>query len=176
MNGAWLHLGGVHLPIALAVVAVLLVLLALVTKSAPRLKFALEMTVLGAALSWGALLTGEEAEEIVEKQPGISDPDLHYYIHEHEDWAERAHYTFQAAGAIALIGWFFCRKAEKFRMPLAVVALVATGATAGLMGYTGHMGGQIRHIEVRDAPSAIDGTSPTPSRPVESEGEADDDH
>lgn len=186
MNGAWVHLGSVHLPIALAVISVLLVLFALVTKSPARLKFALEMIVIGAVLSWPAFLSGEKAEHVVEDFRGnvrerliLEDVDLKAVIHEHEEWAEKAHYCFQAAGVVALLGWLFCRNAEKFRLPLAIVALLFTGGTAGLMGWTGHLGGQIRHLEVRAAAAAPTGDSTAPTPPPasgESEGEADEDH
>lgn len=183
MNGAWVHLGSVHLPIALAVISVLLVLFALVTKSPARLKFALEMIVIGAALSWPAFLSGEKAEHVVEDFRGNvserlsqEDVDLKHFIHEHEEWAEKAHYCFQAAGVLALLGWIFCRSADKFRMPLAIVALLFAGGTAGLMGWTGHMGGQIRHLEVREA-AASNPTTPTPPPETgESEGEGDEDN
>jgi len=183
MNGAWLHLGSVHLPIALAVISVLLVLFALVTRSPARLKFALEITVIGAVLSWAAFLTGEKAEHVVEDFRGNvserlsqEDADLKHFIHKHEEWAEKAHYAFQAAGAFALLGWIFCRSADKFRMPLAIVALLLTGGTAGLMAWTGHMGGQIRHLEVRAAADS-NATAPTPTPATgESEGERDAEH
>lgn len=178
MNDAWLHLGSVHLPIALAVLSTLLVLFAMITKSPARLKFALEMSVLGAVFTWAPYLTGEGAEDVVKGQ-GINDVDLMSYIHEHEEMAEKANIAFQVAGAIALIGWFFCRKAEKFNMPLAIVALLAIGATAGLMGWTGHLGGKIRHTEVRAVgESQPAGTATTPQKPPAEGKETsdDDDH
>lgn len=182
MNGAWVHLGSVHLPIALAVISVLLVLFALVTKSPARLKFALEMIVIGAVLSWPAFLSGEKAEHVVEDFRGnvrerliLEDVDLRAVIRDHEQWAEKAHYCFQAAGVVALLGWLFCRNAEKFRLPLAIVALLFTGGTAGLMGWTGHLGGQIRHLEIREAAAGASTTSqadpPNAGAPREREGE-----
>lgn len=183
MNGAWVHLGSVHLPIALAVISVLLVLFALVTKSPARLKFALEIIVIGAALSWAAFLSGEKAEHVVEDFRGNvserlsqEDADLKFFIHEHEEWAEKAHYCFQAAGVLALLGWVFCRSADKFRMPLAIVALLFAGGTTGLMAYTGHLGGQIRHLEVRPAADANSAAPAQPPATGESEGEGDEDH
>ncbi len=178
MNFAWLHLGSVHFPIALAVVSALLALFALVTKSPARLKFVLELIIIGAVLTWAPYLTGEGAEDVVDKQ-GINDVDLTSYVHDHEEMAEKANIAFQIAGAIALIGWFVCRKADKFNMPLAIVALLAVAVTAGLMGWTGHLGGKIRHTEVRAVgESQPAGTGTTPKLPP-SEGKEtsdDDDH
>jgi len=148
MNYAWIHLGSVHFPIALAVISMLLVIFALITRSPARLKFALELVVIGALFSWVPYRTGEDAEDVV-KQTAVADVDLKHFIHEHEEWAERAHIAFQVSGGLALLGWFFCRKTEKFNMPLAVLALLAIGTTAGLMGWTGHLGGKVRHTEVR---------------------------
>ena len=93
----------------------------------------------------------------MQAQPGINDVDLTYYIHEHEDWAERAHIAFQVTGGIALLAWLFCCKADKFNMPAGVLILLAAGTTAGLMGWTGHLGGQVRHTELRAADAAPKG-------------------
>lgn len=175
MNYAWIHLGSVHLPIALAIISTLLVIFALITKSPARLKFAVELIVIGALLSWAPYLTGEGAEEKVEDQPGINDVDLTYYIHEHEDWAEKAHIAFQVAGGIALIGWFFCRKAEKFNMPVGVLALLAAGTTSGLMGWTGHEGGKIRHTEVRSVGETQQGGAAGANKSAAPEKEIEDD-
>lgn len=176
MDYALIHIATVHFPIALAIISTVLVIFALITKSPVRLKFALEIIVIGALLSWAPRLTGEDAEDVVEHQSGINDIDLKYYIHEHEEMAERAHIAFQIAGALALVGWFFCCKADKFNMPVAVLALLAAGTTAGLMGWTGHLGGQIRHTEVREAATA--GVNPTAPALSGSElgDPGDDDH
>lgn len=176
MNDALIHLGTVHFPIALAIIATLLVIFALVTKSPARLKFALEIIVIGAVLSWVPKLTGDGAEDIVDHQPGINDVDLSYYIHHHEEMADKAHFAFQVAGVLALAGWFFVgRKAEKFSMPLAIVMLIAIGATAGLMGVTGHRGGMIRHTELRDGSKTTEGGADAAPKTATPDKETDDD-
>lgn len=189
MTGPMVHLGGVHLPIALSVITLVLFVFAIATKSPGRLKFAVEMMVIGAALSWPAFLSGEKAEHFVEDFVGLdgveledSDPGFEDAVHEHEEFAEKAHYGYQALGVIGIIGWFFVRKGEKFRMPFCIVGLVLTLALAGAMGYTGYLGGHVRHLEVRKAAEASSGRAGTSggeheAREIEDEHEdEDDDH
>jgi len=176
MYDSRIHLGSVHFPVALGIISMLLVIFALITKNSARLKFACKVIVIGALLSWAPYQTGEGAEDKVEAQPGINDVYLKYYIREHEHMAERAHIAFQVTGGIALLGWLFCCKAGKFNMPAGVLFLLATGTTAGLMGGTGHLGGQARHTERRpvDAPQP-DGAGSTAPAPDGKETD-DDDH
>jgi hypothetical protein len=184
MSGTLVHLGSAHLPIALAVITVFLFGFALVTKSPGRLKFAVEMLIIGAALSWPAFLSGEKAEHFVEdfvQADGVAledaDPSLHKVIHEHEEIAEKAHYGYQALGVVGILSWFFVRKGEKFRMPVCVAGLVMSFALAGAMGYTGFLGGHIRHIEVRSAAvgsNANESSGPVVGTPGDDDGESDD--
>ncbi len=169
MNSAMLHLAGAHFPIALVVVSFLLILAAMIGRSRARLRFALELVILGAVFSWGTLLTGERAEAIVENLPGLTDPDLRHHIHEHEEWATRAHYALQACAVLAVVTLLTGRRRQTFSILPAVVMLLATGATSALMGYTGRLGGEIRHTEVRENASLA------PASPAEESPQSDDD-
>lgn len=177
MNAAHFHVVINHYPIVLTVLSALLLVLALATKSGARLKFALEIMVVAAFLSWPAFLSGEEAEEFLEHdRPDLLDPAAGHAIHEHEEWGERAHYATQAFGALALLAWPFCRKAEKFRPVLATLGLALVAGAGGLMLYAGKLGGEVRRPELRDvAAPPSDANAPTLS-PFEQTEENGDDH
>lgn len=57
-------------------------------------------------------------------------------------------------GVIALGGLVFSR-GKPISLPIASVALVANLFIAGVMAYTAHLGGQIRHTEIRGDATAL---------------------
>jgi predicted permease len=88
-------------------------------------------------------LTGEPAQDAVEKLPGISER----VIDRHEDAARIATIVTAAIGALAL-GALAVYRRRALPRSVAVFALVgAVGATA-FMGYAANLGGQIRHTEI----------------------------
>jgi hypothetical protein len=89
-------------------------------------------------------LTGEGAEETVENMPGISES----LIEEHESMAKYGLFAILAAAVLALISLpnFI---AEKFKKGIVVAVLIVSFVSTGLMIQTAHLGGQIRHSEIR---------------------------
>lgn len=88
-------------------------------------------------------LTGEPAEEVVEKLAGVNER----VIHDHEEVAEAAFGATMIAGLLALVLLVWTRRRTLPRAAMAL-ALVAVAGVAGLMGRTAFLGGQIRHTEV----------------------------
>lgn len=146
---AHLHLLLNHLPIIVTALA-----LALLAVGAWRASDTLTRTglvfLVGAALSaLPTYLTGEGAEDAVEKLPGVTES----LIEQHADIALVAAIITGALGVLAL--WTLWRYRRPVRIPpgLIVALLVGSFAGTGLMAYTGLLGGQIRHTEVR--PGAV---------------------
>lgn len=99
-----------------------------------------------AALSTAPVyLTGEPTEELVEHRAGVSEP----LIHAHEEAAELSFIVVALLGAASLFVLIWSKL--KKSLPAATVpALLAVSlVTFGLFIRTAHLGGQIRHEELR---------------------------
>ncbi|WP_437718249.1 hypothetical protein WMF45_18620 [Sorangium sp. So ce448] len=165
MNAAHLHLIINHLPIVgFAIAAVLLILAFFHRAERGALRSAVLVLVLSAAGAAAAYLSGEPAEEVVERLPGTSEQAME--VHE-----ERAGVATALAGLTALAGIAALLLAERRRtapgapaaMTLAdaperrrtvssapvVITLGGAILTSGAMAWTGAAGGEIRHPEVR---------------------------
>ena len=151
MTDAHLHLLVNHLPIVGAALSTLLWGLALATggERGARRAAALAAVFTGAGAA-AAQLTGEPAEEAVERLPWADEA----LMHEHEERAEAATVVAVISGVLGLAAWAVAEKKDKGHIALTGAALVGAIGTAGLMGWTGQAGGQIRHDEIRDGAPA----------------------
>ena len=103
--------------------------------------------------------TGEAAEEIVEKIPGISEA----VMEAHEDAAKIANGILIASGVLALLSLvlhFFKKNVVAIAMS---ATLVFSAVAFGFMGYTGYLGGKIRHTEITTGNSISANNSATTS-------------
>ena len=146
MNTIHLHLLLNHVPIVGALLGVFLVGVAIVRRSDELGKVALGTFVFLGAVSVVVFLTGEPAEELVEKLPGFSES----LTERHEEAALVATIVMGVVGALSLIGLGAFRKRALPRWVTPALLLFALGATA-TMGYAANLGGQIRHTEIRPA-------------------------
>jgi uncharacterized membrane protein len=104
----------------------------------------LGLLALFGAASLAVFLTGEPAEELAEKLPGFSES----IAHAHEEVAELATVVTVGVGVLALAALVAFRRRALPRW-VTVGGLLLALVAGGLMGYTGYLGGQIRHTEVR---------------------------
>jgi hypothetical protein len=153
MNTAHLHLLVNHLPILGAFLSLPVLAIALARRREPGILFAgVTLLALAAAGAGVALRSGEGAEEVVEDLPGVGEPT----IEAHEEAADVASIFALAValGGLATAGLAWRRGTT----PLVPTAAVVAGAfaTSAAMGWTGYLGGQIRHSEIRpDAPTYV---------------------
>ncbi len=140
-----LHLLLNHLPILLPVVGLALLAGALWRRDDSLARTALWLFVAGAVMALATYLTGEGAEDAVKRLPGV-ERDL---IERHSDIALVAAIALGLVGAYAL--WLLWRHRRRAPLPRGAVIVAFAGAVAagGLMAYTGLLGGQVRHTEVR---------------------------
>lgn len=147
MNGAQLHLMLNHLPVMGALFSLLLLSWAIIRRSPELLKTALVVVLLAGLSSIPAYMTGEPAEHVIEGMPGVDEA----FISEHESMGKFALTSgigMAVAAAIALGLGFL----NPNRLMLgALVVWLANALVFGVMGYTAHLGGQIRHPEIRGA-------------------------
>lgn len=151
MNGAHWHLFLNHLPVLGTVFGILLLLFAWARKSDEVKRVSLGVFVLTAVCAVPAYLTGEPAEEVVNRLPGVT----HALIEHHEEAALVALSAAIATGIVALAGLFLARKAKSLPVWLMLATLFLALATGGLMLRTANLGGEIRHTEIRSGANAI---------------------
>ena len=153
MNAAHLHLMLNHLPVIGIPLGLIMLLLALRKGSSDLRRFSYVFLVAIALISIPAFLSGEGAEEVVEHLPGVSEA----LIESHEEVAEIAWALTLISGALSLlleISERLSRWVPLRGRVLTLLVLCLVGASGTLL-YTGNLGGQIRHTEIRsDALSA----------------------
>lgn len=155
MNDAHLHLLINHLPILGAFLSVPVLLVSLWrNRESTVLGVAVMLLVLAAGGAGAALATGEDAEEVVEDLPGVSEQ----LIEEHEEKADLATGLSVATAVIGLgvLAWGLKRPDGAPRGAIGAL-LVANLVTAGAMAAVGAAGGVIRHTEIRDGAAASAG-------------------
>lgn len=155
MSDVHLHLLLNHIPILGTLFALVLGLYGAIRRQPDVLRAAFLTLIVTGIGSVAALRTGEGAEDAVENLPGVSEATLH----EHEEAAETANIAAVVLGLLALGTLVWKRKEPGLGTPATVVVLAGAVVVFGLMARTGNLGGQIRHIEIRDgaAPEASGG-------------------
>jgi hypothetical protein len=105
--------------------------------------------VAGALLTLPVYFTGEGTEELVEELPGVSEG----IIEQHEDMAKISLVIILITGVAALVSLFVQRNKSIGRAVIIVTAVLSL-ASFGVMAQTAHLGGQIRHSEIRSSNTA----------------------
>lgn len=149
MSPVHLHLALNHVPILAIPLSLAILLYGILRGLEEVKKVALIILVACGLLVWPVYLTGEPSEEAVEDLPQVS----HSLTESHEDAALFALIATELAAATALIGLLLARrKPLSFAVLAAVLALAAVASLT--LVWTGYLGGQIRHVEIRaDAPA-----------------------
>ena len=143
MNAAHLHIILVHLPVVLVPTATIVLIVGLLRKQGSIASVALSLFMAASLFAIPAFLIGEDAEEMIEHLPGISEDT----IGEHAEAADIAFWLTLAVGAAALCGLALGRRAPRLTQ-VTLKVLVAGGAlTSTSLAYTAYEGGKIRHPE-----------------------------
>ena len=100
--------------------------------------------IIAALFTVPVYLTGEGTEEAVEKLPGVSEG----LIESHEEMAKIGLIIIIITGITALITMIIKKKASLLK-PALLLCVVLSFASFGVMAQTAHLGGQIRHSEIR---------------------------
>ena len=157
LNAAQFHLLLNHVPVIGSIFALAVLAWGLLRRSPEVQRAAMLAMVVIAVFTVVAYLTGKGAEEVVEHLPGIS----HDLVEEHEEAALWAGWLLVATGLAA--AWALWAGRGGRRAPGwttgAVLLLGALGFAASAR--TAHLGGLIRHPEIRSdgvsAPASDDG-------------------
>ena len=147
MNAAHLHLVLNHLPVVGLIFGLGVLVIGQIRRSHSATRVALWCLFAAALTAVPAYLTGEPAEGIVERLPGVAKRPLE----QHEDFAVFALSGAIASGLLAALVLFLWRKSPALPAWAVSVVMLVSLASAGAMGWTAKLGGEIRHPEIRQA-------------------------
>jgi uncharacterized membrane protein len=140
-----------HLPIVGSLLGTFVLLYGLWAKSNETKMAAYYLLLISSAGAIISYLTGEGAEESVEKIQGVTKQ----AIDQHEDFALIGLVPLIALGCIALLGLFLTFKKNAFINRVAYLTLFTGLISFGIIAWTGYLGGQIRHSEINAAATQL---------------------
>jgi hypothetical protein len=144
MDQTHVHLLLNHVAILGAIFSLVLLMAGAVFVQPVLKKAALIGMVFSALVAVPVFLTGEEAEESVEKLPGVTEA----AIHEHEEAGEAAIWMIGVSGLAAAISLFLGVGAADRGRKFLVVVYILSILSSVAMARTGWLGGKIRHTEL----------------------------
>ncbi len=144
MSQVHLHLLITHLPVFGSILGALVLGYGLWVKSNQTKNAAYIILIISAIGAAIAYFTGEGAEEAVENIQGVSEN----MIKLHEDAAMYALISLIASGVLSVAALVVSRFKTSWIKPAAVMILVFSLVSFGLVARTGYLGGQIRHTEI----------------------------
>lgn len=169
----------VHFPIALLLVAPILILLGMFFAKSSRtfMVSAFILMVIGTIASYIAVSSGEAAGEIAERMANVE-----AVLENHEEMAETTQMVFTALtaifGAIIFIPMIFKKElGQKIMIPLSLAFLLFYGAGSILLLNTAHEGGRLVHefgVRAMMTNSAQNGAI-NQNAPTNKKGDDDDD-
>jgi hypothetical protein len=147
MDWTYFHLVMNHFPVIGAIFGMVILGWGLFRGSEEVKNLGLSVMVVTALVAIPVYLTGEPAEETVERLPGV----LEAAIEQHEEFAKYGLAAAIASGVAALVSliysWFRPGQGGVGRL-MAIVTLALSIATVGAMSWTAKLGGVIRHTEI----------------------------
>lgn len=146
LSAAQIHLALNHLPVVAVLLAAAALVLGAITRRANLRNAGCVLLVVASVAALPAYLSGEGAEESVEHRPGVAKS----LIERHESAAAQALGVTLAAGLLAAAALLAVRlrREQAIRVLFALTVVGALASTAA-MGRAAHVGGQIRHDEIR---------------------------
>lgn len=147
MDQTHIHLLITHLPIFGSILGGLVLAHGLWTKSNQTKIAAYNLFIISAIGAGIAYLTGEAAEETVEKIKGV----VEATIKQHEEFALFALISLIFLGVASIVGLFLTLRKSPLTRAMAFLILFVSIISFGLVARTGYLGGQIRHTEINSA-------------------------
>jgi formate hydrogenlyase subunit 3/multisubunit Na+/H+ antiporter MnhD subunit len=146
MTAAHVHLLLNHIPILGSIFGLLVLSYGMLRKSDEIKKTSLGVFVITALVTIPVYLTGDGAAKIVSSLPGVSTA----IIQQHDQAATITMFAIQILGALSLLSlWLSWRSRRELRSWMTLGVFILAMISSGLGAWTGSIGGQIRHTEVR---------------------------
>lgn len=146
LNAAHIHLMLNHIPVLATLFSIPLLIWGMVAQQQAIKKVALVGFIVAGLSVVAAVQSGEEAEDIVESLPGVSEQ----VIHDHEEAAELAQWLTIILGIGGIGGFFLLTGGLKYSRQIMLVLLVYSLIVGGMLIYTANLGGKIMHPELSD--------------------------
>jgi uncharacterized membrane protein len=169
MNSVQMHLALTHVPVVLSLVGLIMLAVAFFIKNSIITKTSYILILIAGIAALPVFFTGEGTEEAIKNLPGVSES----VIERHEEVAKLAMISIAAAGLAALAALLSFRWQIAVRVFKVVVVLLAI-TSGGLMAETAHLGGQIRHTEIRSS-VALQNNSENAGNSEDNAGQQQDD-
>ena len=144
MNASQIHLALTHVPVIMSFIGLGVLVIALIKKNDILTKTSFYIFLTAGLFALPVYFTGEGAEENVEELPGISES----LIGRHEQFANISFTIILVCAALSLAALLLYKYRQAFKSIRYVVLLFAFGSALA-MAQTAHLGGQIRHSEIR---------------------------
>jgi hypothetical protein len=161
MNQASVHLLLNHVPIIGTVIGMLVMIAGFIFKNVYVKRTALGIFILASLAAIPVFLTGEGAEDAVEKLPGVSKS----IAENHEDLALIFIWILGGIGVLSIISFATDLMNLQFGKYLYIIILIISVGAVGMAKQVGTTGGEIRHTEIRSGAVA----------PAQDAGEKDED-
>ena len=146
MNDAHLHLVLNHFPIIGPILGLGILLTGMILKNDSVKNTAYVLFIVSAIFAAFSMGTGDGAEEVAEKLPGVTKQ----IIHEHEELAEKLTIVLYLLALISIGGLFLSYKKHAKAKLVSYVALVVAVVGVFLAKEVGTSGGEVRHTEIRN--------------------------
>ena len=145
MDAAHIHLLLNHIPILGTLFGLLLLLYGMLKRSYEIEKASFGVFVITALITIPVFLTGGGAAGIVHNLPGVSTE----IIGRHASAATMTIIAIEILGVAALLALWLSRKSQPVAGWMLILVLVLAIIGTGLSFWTGGLGGQVRHTEIR---------------------------
>jgi hypothetical protein len=151
MSSVQIHLMLNHVPVLASVIAVAILSWGLLRKNEEVIRVSFYLLIGSALVALPVYFSGEGAEEAVEHLPAV----LESLIETHENWAKIAMIMGQVLGVGALVGVIISFRKQQTPRWLAGAVLVLGLIESGVAFQTAHLGGLIRHSEIRGPAASV---------------------
>lgn len=149
MSIVHLHLWLNHVPVVGSIIGIALLGYALVRRNSEISKLSLALFAVLGVVAIAVFLTGEPAEEVVERLPGFSQS----ITESHEELARLSTIALVGFGVLGLAALAYFRRRLLPRW-VAAAGLAISLTIGGMLAATANLGGQIRHSEIRSGTAA----------------------
>ena len=145
MDASQIHLALNHFPLIVTFCGAALIAYAIIVRHLTILRVGIVFLVVATFTTIPTYLSGEGAEDIAESFPGVSEA----YIHAHEESAELTIVLIGLQGIVSLTVLVLIRNKTEFPGLASIILILMSIFVFVAVGRTAHLGGQIRHQELR---------------------------
>ena len=158
MNGAYWHIATNHVPVIAIPFIFFLLLGGVIVKSRDIIKASYIAAILVALITIVVWKTGGPAARVLRGNPEIQRAD----VHEHAEAADFGLWSAEIVGALAIVGLWLSRGGRSStRWPWFVLVVALWSST--VLARVAHLGGLIRHSEIKSGAPATNVLPPSPA-------------